>query len=37
MYIRERINYVIRNTRIIFTKTRNLDKIVRIRRENSII
>ena len=36
-YIRERINYVIRNTRIIFTKTRNLDKIVRIRRENSII
>ena len=36
-YIRERINYVIKNTRIIFTKTRNLDKIVRIRRENSII
>ena len=36
-YIRERINYVIRNTRIIFTKTRNLDKIVRIRKENSII
>ena len=36
-YIRERINYVIKNTRIMFTKTRNLDKIVRIRRENSII
>ena len=36
-YVRERINYIIKNTRIIFTKNRDLDKIVRIKRVNSII
>ena len=35
-YTRERINYIIKNTRILFTKTKNLDKIVRIKRINSV-
>ena len=35
-YVRERINYVIKNTRMAFTKSKNLDKIVRIKRTNSV-
>ena len=35
-YTRERIKYIIKNTRILFTKTKNLDKIVRIKRVNSV-
>jgi len=36
-YVRERINYIIKNTRMLFTKTKNLDKIVRIKRVNSAV
>ena len=35
-YEKERIKYIIKNTRILFTKTKNLDKIVRIKRVNSV-
>ena len=35
-YVKERINYIIRNTRILFTKRKNLDNIVRIKRINSV-
>ena len=34
-YIRNRRKYIIKNTRLLFTKTRNLDKIIRIKRVNS--
>ena len=35
-YEKERIKYIIKNTRILFTKTKNLDKIVRLKRVNSV-
>ena len=36
-YEKERIKYIIKNTRILFTKTKNLDKIVRIKRVKSVV
>ena len=34
-YVKNRVRYIIKNTRLFFTKTHNLDKIVRKRRNNS--
>ena len=34
-YIKSRKKYIIKNTRILFTKTKNLDKIIRIKRVSS--
>ena len=36
-YAKNREKYVIKNTRILFTKTKNLDQIVRIKRNNSTL
>ena len=36
-YEKERVNYVIKSTRILFTKTKNLDKIVRRKRLHSAL
>ena len=35
-YVKERIDYIIKNTRILFTKSKNLDNIVRIKKINSV-
>jgi hypothetical protein len=34
-YVNNRVKYIIKNTRLFFTKTQNLDKIVRKRRNLS--
>ena len=36
-YIKDRVKYIIKNTRILFTKSKNLDKIVRIKNINSTL
>ena len=36
-YSRERVRYIIRNTRILFTKSKNFDKIVRVKKSNSTL
>ena len=34
-YVNDRVKYIIKNTRILFTKNKNLEKIVRMKRSNS--
>ena len=34
-YVNDRVKYIINNTRILFTKNKNLEKIVRMKRSNS--
>ena len=36
-YYKERVRYIIRNTRILFTKAKNFDKIVRVKKSNSTL
>ena len=36
-YVNDRVKYIIKNTRLLFTKTKNLDKIVRMKRSNSTL
>jgi len=36
-YVKDRVRYIIKNTRILFTKTKNLDKIVRRRKNSSTL
>ena len=36
-YCKERVRYIIRNTRILFTKAKNFDKIVRVKKSNSTL
>ena len=36
-YTKNRVKYIIKNTRILFTKTKNLDKIVRMKRSTSTL
>lgn len=36
-YVNNRVKYIIKNTRLLFTKTKNLDKIVRMKRSNSTL
>ena len=36
-YVNDRVKYIIKNTRILFTKNKNLEKIVRMKRSNSTL
>ena len=36
-YVKDRVKYIIKNTRILFTKTKNLDKIIRSKKNSSTL